>query len=102
MAKALDEMRYANDSATELREAEEKLRVARAEWEAAVKKATQRVPLRKERFSTLSDVEVPFLALPEHPDADYMNKLGMPGAYPFTRGVQPTAYRGKLWTMRQF
>ncbi len=103
MAKALDEMRHtAEDSTAELRDAEEKLRTARAEWEAAVQKATQRVPLRKERFSTLSDIEVPFLALPEHPDADYMHKLGMPGAYPFTRGVQPTAYRGKLWTMRQF
>jgi methylmalonyl-CoA mutase, N-terminal domain len=97
-----DVMHGADDSAAELRAAEDKLRHARAEWEAAVQKATMRVPLRKERFSTLSDVEVPFLALPEHPDVDYMRKLGMPGAYPFTRGVQPTAYRGKLWTMRQF
>ncbi len=106
MAKALDEMARtkgdATDSTAELRAAEDKLRTAQAEWEAAVQKATKRVPLRKTRFSTLSDIEVPFIALPKHPDADYMQKLGMPGAYPFTRGVQPTAYRGKLWTMRQF
>ncbi len=102
MAKALDEMRQAANSTDELRAAEEKLHAAHAEWEAAVQKATKRVPLRKERFSTLSDVDVPFLALPKHPDADYMEQLGLPGAYPFTRGVQATAYRGKLWTMRQF
>jgi len=102
MAKALDDIGQRSGESGELRAAAEKLRAAQAEWEAAVQKASQRVPLRKERFSTLSDVEVPFLALPEQPDPTYMEKLGLPGAYPFTRGVQPTAYRGKLWTMRQF
>jgi methylmalonyl-CoA mutase N-terminal domain/subunit len=101
MAKALDDMRGAEDE-RDLKAAADKLRAAQAEWEAAVQKAVSRVPLRKERFSTLSDVEVPALALPTQPDPTYMDKLGLPGAYPFTRGVQPTAYRGKLWTMRQF
>src|SRR5688572_471205 len=104
MAKALDEMRHLTREEVEALDDD-----ARAEFEAAertfreaVAKASARVPLRKARFSTLSDVEVPMLALPDAPSRAYMEQLGFPGQYPFTRGVQPTAYRGKLWTMRQF
>jgi methylmalonyl-CoA mutase, N-terminal domain len=39
---------------------------------------------------------------PAHPDPDYDEKLNLPGEYPFTRGVQPTMYRGRYWTMRQY
>jgi methylmalonyl-CoA mutase N-terminal domain/subunit len=62
----------------------------------------RRLPERKERFVTSSGVELPHVALPPDSDADYDEKLGFPGEYPFTRGVQPTMYRSRLWTMRQY
>jgi methylmalonyl-CoA mutase N-terminal domain/subunit len=108
MAKALDDMRGQHEDAAraeadaELARARAEFERAQAAWEQAVAKAQQKVPLRKARFSTLSDVEVPMLATPAEPSREYMEKLGFPGQYPFTRGVQSTAYRGKLWTMRQF
>ena len=55
-----------------------------------------------ELFSTLSGLEVPPLATPETVDVDYERDLGYPGEFPFTRGVYPSMYRGRLWTMRQF
>ncbi len=57
---------------------------------------------RKSAFNTLSGIPLPRLPLPEDPDPNYMEKLGFPGEYPFTRGVQPTMYRGRFWTMRQY
>jgi methylmalonyl-CoA mutase N-terminal domain/subunit len=79
-------------------------RVARshAAWQAAARASSERLPLRKARFTTTSDLEVPQLALPEDPSDAYLDRLGYPGAYPFTRGVQATGYQGRLWTMRQF
>jgi methylmalonyl-CoA mutase N-terminal domain/subunit len=107
MAKALNDRKPARnegDDEASVREASarQELARARAAWEADVAKATAKVPLRKERFSSLSDVEIPALLTPEEGIERYNRDLGMPGQYPFTRGVQPTAYRGKLWTMRQF
>ncbi|HUU02092.1 MAG TPA: methylmalonyl-CoA mutase family protein [Myxococcota bacterium] len=65
--------------------------------------ALQRSPERLERFSTISDMEIPRLCTPtDLPGYDYSNNLGLPGRYPYTRGVYPTMYRGRLWTMRQF
>ncbi|MEJ5240449.1 MAG: methylmalonyl-CoA mutase family protein [Anaerolineales bacterium] len=61
-----------------------------------------RFPERKARFETSSGIEMPRFLLPTDPDADYEEKLGFPGQYPFTRGVQPTMYRGRFWTMRQY
>jgi methylmalonyl-CoA mutase N-terminal domain/subunit len=55
-----------------------------------------------ELFSTISGVENEPLYSPENVDVDYERDLGWPGAYPFTRGVYPSMYRGRLWTMRQF
>jgi methylmalonyl-CoA mutase N-terminal domain/subunit len=55
-----------------------------------------------ELFSTISGVENEPLYSPENVDLDYERDLGWPGAYPFTRGVYPSMYRGRLWTMRQF
>jgi len=55
-----------------------------------------------ELFSTLSGLDVPALATPESVDVDYERDLGYPGEFPFTRGVYPSMYRGRLWTMRQF
>jgi methylmalonyl-CoA mutase N-terminal domain/subunit len=53
-------------------------------------------------FTTWSGIEVPDVATPADKRVRYTAELGLPGEYPFTRGVQPTMYRGKLWTMRMF
>jgi methylmalonyl-CoA mutase N-terminal domain/subunit len=55
-----------------------------------------------ELFSTISGLENEPLYTPDNVDLDYERDLGYPGVYPFTRGVYPSMYRGKLWTMRQF
>ena len=62
----------------------------------------RKAPERKPEFRTASGIPVPRLLLPEDPDPDYLEQLGFPGAYPFTRGVYPTMYRGRFWTMRQY
>jgi methylmalonyl-CoA mutase, N-terminal domain len=79
------------------------LAAATAAWRKdAVARSEAKVPPRKKRFTTWSGVEVPDLLTPADAPLDYMESLGLPGEYPFTRGVQPTMYRGRLWTMRQF
>src|SRR6187549_3926052 len=71
-----------------------------AAWHA---NAYQRAPERTdELFSTISGIENEPLATPENVDTEYARDLGYPGEYPFTRGVYPSMYRGRLWTMRQF
>jgi methylmalonyl-CoA mutase N-terminal domain/subunit len=61
------------------------------------------VPERQgELFSTISGLENEPLATPDTAEVDYDRELGYPGVYPFTRGVYPSMYRGRLWTMRQF
>ena len=67
-----------------------------------LKKSLDKFKERKERFETSSGIEVPRLPLPVDDDPDYDEKLGFPGEYPFTRGVQPTMYRSRFWTMRQY
>ena len=57
---------------------------------------------RKPQFSTLSGIPVEGIFSPADIPGDYIGKLGMPGCYPFTRGVQPTMYRARHWTMRQY
>ena len=79
------------------------LRDAKEAWQqGTVKKAEAKRPPRRERFSTWSGFDVPDLLTPADVPVDYGKDLGFPGEYPFTRGVQPTMYRGRLWTMRQF
>ena len=77
---------------------------ARNAWEDSVlKKALSRSPERKERFETTSGIEIKRVYTSEDTqDGDYQEKLDFPGQYPFTRGVQPTMYRGRFWTMRQY
>jgi methylmalonyl-CoA mutase N-terminal domain/subunit len=65
-------------------------------------KARAKSPERKDVFRTTSDIELGPVDAPSAPDADYLKKLGFPGEYPFTRGTQPTMYRGRHWTMRQY
>lgn len=73
---------------------------SKSEWLA---KRYPREADRLRAFTTLSDVPVEPLYTPEDlGDFSYEERLGYPGEYPFTRGVYPSMYRGKLWTMRQF
>ena len=65
-------------------------------------KARAKSPERKDVFRTTSDIELEPVDAPPNPDPDYLRKLGFPGEYPFTRGIQPTMYRGRHWTMRQY
>jgi methylmalonyl-CoA mutase N-terminal domain/subunit len=72
-------------------------------WEdETLQPALDRFPERRDNFQTLSGITVPRVLTPPDNDPDYHEKLGFPGAYPFTRGVQPTMYRSRLWTMRQY
>ncbi len=57
---------------------------------------------RREHFETSSGAELPRVALPSETPRAYEEALGFPGEYPYTRGVQPTMYRSRLWTMRQY
>ncbi len=72
-------------------------------WEEGeLKKSLDRFPERKKRFTTHGGREVPRLAVPKEIEREYLDNIGFPGRYPYTRGVQPTMYRGRLWTMRQY
>jgi methylmalonyl-CoA mutase N-terminal domain/subunit len=71
----------------------------RAGWRERYEATPER---QGELFSTISGVENEPLYSPENVELDYERDLGWPGAYPFTRGVYPSMYRGRLWTMRQF
>lgn len=75
----------------------------RKKWEKRVKETLQKRSERQERFQTDSGIEVKRLYTPEDlKDFDDVAKLGFPGEFPFTRGIYPTMYRGRLWTMRQY
>jgi methylmalonyl-CoA mutase N-terminal domain/subunit len=70
-------------------------------WEEqTVKPVLNKFKERKAEFLTPSGIPLPRAALPD--DFDYLEKLGFPGEFPFTRGVQPTMYRSRFWTMRQY
>src|SRR4051812_4087186 len=73
-------------------------------WEQeAYRPAIKRFPERQSSFDTTSDVPIKPLYGPEEiSGVDYDEKIGYPGEYPFTRGVQETMYRGRFWTMRQY
>ncbi len=83
---------------------EQTVKSAKQRWEeTTLKKALDRFPERKARFTTVSDTPVGRLYSEEDlANFDYERDLGYPGEFPFTRGCQPTMYRGRLWTMRQF
>jgi methylmalonyl-CoA mutase N-terminal domain/subunit len=85
--------------AKKLKEIEKSL----AAWAKKTQELIDKRPEREERFETLSGIPVERVYTPlSAPESDYMKDLGLPGSYPYTRGVQPTMYRGRLWTMRQY
>src|SRR5438132_548247 len=84
-----------------------KLKQKLEEWRREdLARAAQKAPQRRAEFHTDSGIPIPELLIPEAPSADeeekYRRDLGFPGQFPYTRGPQPSMYRGRLWTMRQF
>ncbi len=74
-----------------------------SEWLEEYRNALKKMPERSSRFSTVSDLEVKPLYTPlDIVNKDFFEEIGFPGKYPFTRGVQSTMYRARLWTMRMF
>jgi len=74
------------------------------EWQkVTLAPAIERFHKRQDKFETSSGIDISPVYTPEDiPDFDYSASLGFPGEYPFTRGIQPNMYRGRLWTMRQY
>ena len=88
----------------ELRMKEESLKKHFKQWQKDVlEKRTNTHPERQTSFKNLSNQEIQTVYTPlEEKTEDYLSNQGLPGAYPFLRGVHPNMYRGRLWTMRQF
>lgn len=82
-----------------LRDLSQKVKV----WEEQLQAELKKFPERLERFDSRSGIEIKRVYTPlDVQNVNYLNDLGMPGEYPFTRGVQRTMYRGRFWTMRQY
>ena len=77
---------------------------AKEEWEqSTLASHTSKHPERREKYFTTSSKPIRRIYTPaDIPDFEYLKDLGFPSEYPYTRGVQPTMYRGRIWTMRQF
>ncbi|MEE9507705.1 MAG: methylmalonyl-CoA mutase family protein [Anaerolineales bacterium] len=76
---------------------------ARKEWEEkTLTDSLARMAERRFSFSTSSGIDGDRIFLPKYQEEDYLEKLGFPGEFPYTRGIQATMYRGRLWTMRQY
>ena len=81
----------------------QRLKEEKEKWSEELSRILCEKPERLPRFTTVSDLEIKSLYTPEDiKDLDYSRDIGFPGLYPFTRGVQPSMYRGRLWTMRMF
>jgi methylmalonyl-CoA mutase N-terminal domain/subunit len=81
----------------------ERLKEAQAKYEERVAKVLQKIPERKAEFVNTSGIPINRAYTPLDMEGfDYLKQLGLPGQYPYTRAVQPTAYRGRFWTMRQY
>ena len=76
------------------------------EWQdSTLSRVTQRFPERREQFATDSGLDLDTVYTPEDgaaTDSEYVDAIGYPGEFPYTRGVQPNMYRGRIWTMRQY
>jgi methylmalonyl-CoA mutase N-terminal domain/subunit len=81
----------------------ERLQEAQAKYGERVGKVLQKMPERKTEFVNTSGIPINRVYTPlDMAEFDYLKQLGLPGQYPYTRAVQPTAYRGRFWTMRQY
>ena len=82
----------------------DELRKQIEKWEETdLQQSMARMPEHKERFITTSSEEIERIYTPlDVAEMDYTQDLGLPGQYPYTRGVHPTMHRGRLWTMRMF
>ncbi len=81
----------------------EEIEASRRRWQKELEKVLESKPNRLERYATVSDREIKSLYTPSDiRGQDYIKEVGMPGSEPFTRGAQPSMYRGRLWTMRMF
>ncbi|SFR06204.1 acyl-CoA mutase large subunit family protein [Desulfoscipio geothermicus] len=81
----------------------EKIKEQKQKYQQKLETLTAKRPERQEKFVTDSEIDINTLYTPEDIDhLDYEKDLGFPGDYPYTRGVQPNMYRGRLWTMRQY
>ena len=81
----------------------QEVREGKKRWEKEVEKARRQKPERKQRFSTGSDSEIKGIYTPDDiKELDFARDIGYPGIFPFTRGCQPTMYRGREWTFRMF
>ena len=81
----------------------ERIKEAKAKYDEKVAKTLTKMPERKADFANTSGIPVNRVYTPlDMAEFDYLKQLGLPGQYPYTRAVQPTAYRGRFWTMRQY
>ena len=81
----------------------ETLKATKAKYEETVAKVLKKMPERKPDFANTSGIPIARVYTPLDMEGfDYLKQLGFPGQYPYTRAVQPTAYRGRYWTMRQY
>ncbi len=79
------------------------IRREKERWETeTVSRFVARRPERRPLFETASHILVERLYTPADVEVDYLHDLGFPGEYPYTRGIYPTMYRGRFWTMRQY
>jgi methylmalonyl-CoA mutase, N-terminal domain len=86
-----------------IEELKNKIQTAYNNWETNVyTKSLNNAPQREKEFTTASFTKVEPLYYPEKGDENYIKDIGFPGEFPFTRGIQPTMYRGRFWTMRQY
>jgi len=75
---------------------------SKQKWQEAVAKNIAKSPERSKDFRTTSNIEMERCFTPEFEYPGYEEQLGLPGQFPYVRGVQPTMYRGRFWTMRQY
>lgn len=72
------------------------------EWQEKTQELLQKYPEQKKRFETLSGIEIERVYVPDQADRRVTEAIGLPGEYPYTRGVRPSMYRSRHWTMRQY
>ncbi len=96
-------MSVKEEGALPLTPEQERIRKAKEAWREKAAAAFAKTPPWRKDFTTVSSAEVNVLATPDDlPGFDYERDLGWPGEFPYTRGVRPTMYRGRPWTIRQF